>query len=246
MQSTCVYSICLALAILCFSNNSFAQIGKSRIIKYDTTARPGKVVLIDGSEITGNIVFNDNDGIVIVHVDGNDTKSFNAKRLLGFQFYASELGRLRRFYCIESVDEETGMKNAEIFEVLKEFPKFAVLSKIGRLKSVTPANIIGKRPAKTVTDRKDLKMVQTETIYFVNSEGLFEAYLEFKTKEKERDLLDTHSRSSRFIEVDLFGKYTAEHYPALGKYADKNKLSFQSKEDLIKILDEYERLLAAR
>ncbi len=246
MSSASVYSFCLVLAILSFSNNSFAQVGKSRIIKYDTTARPGKVVLIDGSEITGNIVFNDNDGIVIVHVNDNDTKSFNAKRLLGFQFYASDLGRLRRFYCIESADEETGMKNVEIFEVLKELQSFAVLSKIGRLKSVTPANIIRKRQAKTLTDRKNLKMVQTETVYFVNSDGLFEAYLEFKTKEKEGDLLDTHGKSSQFIEVDLFGKYTAEYYPALGKYADENKLSFKNKEDLIKILDEYEKLLAAR
>lgn len=246
MSSTCVYSFCLALAILSFSNNSFAQVGKSRIIQYDTTARPGKVVLIDGSEITGKIVFNDNDGIVIVHVDGNDTKSFNAKRLTSFQFYASELGRLRRFYCIEFADEETGIKNIEIFEVLKEFQAFAVLSKIGRLKSVTPANLMGRRQAKSTTDRKDLKMVQTETVYFVNSDGLFEAYLEFKIKEKEGDLLDTHGKSSRFIEVDLFGKYTAGYYPALGKYADQNKLSFKQKEDLIKILDEYERLLSAR
>jgi hypothetical protein len=246
MPSTCVYSFCLVLAILSVSNNSFAQVGKSRIIKYDTTARPGKVVLIDGSEIKGNIVFNDNDGIVIVHVNDNDTKSFNAKRLLGFQFYASDLGRLRRFYCIEFADEETGVKNAEIFEVLKEFQAFAVLSKIGRLKSVTPFNVMGQRQPKTTTDRKDLKMEQTETVYFVNSDGLFEAYLEFKTKEKEGDVLDTHGKSSRFIEVDLFGKYTAQHYPAVGKYADENKLSFKSKEDLIKILDEYERLISAR
>lgn len=246
MPSTCVYSFCLAVAILSFSNDSFAQVGKSRIIKYDTAARPGKVVLIDGSEIKGNIVFNDNDGIVTVRMNDNDTKSFNAKRLLGFQFYANDLGRLRRFYCIEFADEQTGMKNAEIFEVLKEFQAFAVLSKIGRLKSVTPVNMLGRRQAKTTTDRKDLKMVQTETVYFVNSDGMFEAYLQITIKEKEGDLLDTHNKNSRFIEVDLFGKYTAQHYPAVGKYADENKLSFKSKEDLIKILDEYERLLTVR
>ena len=246
MSSTCVYSFCLTLAILSFFNNSFAQVGKSRIVKYDTTARPGKVVLIDGAEITGNIVFNDNEGIVIVHVDDNDTKSFNARRMASFQFYASDLNRLRRFYCIDFTDPDTGMKGTEIFEVLKELSAFAVLSKIDRLNSETPKNIIGKYKPKALTDRKDLTIVQTETVYFVNSDGLFEPYLKLKEKEMDSDLVDGHGKQRKLIEGDLFERYTGAKFYALTDYAKQNKLSFKRKEDIIKILNEYERLTTAR
>jgi hypothetical protein len=232
------------LAILSIFNNSYAQVGKSRIVKYDTTARQGKVVLIDGSEINGKVVFNDNDGIVIVHVDDNDTKSFNAKSISSFQFYASDLGRLRRFYCMEFPDAETGMKNIEFFEVLKELDAFAVLSKIDRLKSVTPFNIMGKHQPKSVTARKDLKIVQTETVYFVNSDGQFYPYLKLEILEMDGDIVDSHREKKRVIEADLFAKYTADYFAELNHYAGQNKLSFKNKEDIVKILDEYERLVS--
>jgi hypothetical protein len=243
MSSASVYSFCLVLAILSFSNNSFAQVGKSRIVKYDTTARPGKVVLIDGSEITGNIVFNDNDGIVTVHSNGNDRRSFNAKRLMSFQFYNSNLNRHQRFYCLDFTDPKTGVTNVEFFEVLKEFKTFAVLSKIERLKSQVPYR---DKPVPVLTDIKNFMIIQSEIVYFVTSDGLFEPYLYLEVREVEGDLLDTHGKSSWFIDEDLFKKYTAQHYRALSKYAAGNKLNFERKEDLIKILDEYEKLLAAR
>jgi hypothetical protein len=240
MPSACFYSFCLTLAILSF-NNSFGQVGKSRIVKYDTTARPGKVVLIDGAEITGNIVFNDNDGIVIVHVN-DDTKSFNAKSLIGFQFYDGDLSRLRRFYCLDFANQETGMTTIEIFEVLKEVKAFAVLSKIERLRSM----MTYRNRSSTLAEAKKLTIVQSEIVYFVTSDGIFEPYLYLEVREKEGDLLDTHGKGSWFIEEDLFAEYTKQHYPALVKYADQNKLNFQRKEDLIRILDEYERLLSMR
>lgn len=246
MPSACAFSLCLMLAILSFFNISSAQGRKSKIVRYDTAARAGKVVLIDGSEITGKIVFNDNDGIVIVHVDDNDTKSFNAKRLTSFEFYVSDLNRLRRFYCMEFPDPETGLKNVEFFEVLKEFESFAVLSKIDRLTSVTPFNIAGTHQPKSVTDRKDLKIAQTETIYFVNSDGLFEPYLGLEIQERDGDIVDTHGKRKWLIKSALFKKYTDQHYDVLADYAKQNKLSFKDKEDIIKILNEYERLISVR
>lgn len=244
MPSTCVYSVCLTLAILSFFNSSSAQTRKSMIIRYDTTARPGKVVLTDGEEITGNIIFNDNDGIVIVRLDDNETKSFNARRLTSFQFYANNLGRLRSFYCMEFPNPETGIKNVEFFEVLKEFDAFAVLSKIDRLKTVTPFNLAGKRKPKVATDRKDLKIVQTETVYFVSSDGQFNPYLKIEILETDGDIVDGHGKKKRIIEADLFEKYTTEHFAELNSYARQNKLSFKDKEDIVKILDEYERLIS--
>jgi hypothetical protein len=232
------------LAILSFSNNSFAQVGKSRIVKYDTTARPGKVVLIDGSEIKGNIVFNDNDGIVTVCTNDNDRRSFNAKRLVSFQFYVSDLSRVRNFYCMEFPDPKTGMKTTEIFEVLKELGTFAVLSKIDRLKTQRSGS--SDHYPGTISDRQEVRAIQTETVYFVNSDGLFEPYLGFEVREREGEILDTHRKSKWFIESGLFKKYTAQHYDALSDYAKQNKLSFKDKEDIVKILNEYERLVAGK
>ncbi|HTG55332.1 MAG TPA: hypothetical protein VL943_03630 [Niabella sp.] len=231
------------MAILSFFSSS-AQTRKSMIIRYDTTARPGKVVLTDGAEIKGNVIFNDNDGIVIVRLDNHETKSFNAKRLTSFQFYASDLGRLRSFYCMEFPDSETGIKNVEFFEVLKEFNAFAVLSKIDRLKTVTPFNLAGKHKPKAIADRKDLKIVQTETVYFVNRDGQFDPYLKLEILETDGDIVDGHGKKKRVIEADVFEKYTTAHFAELNSFAGQNKLSFKDKEDIVKILDEYERLIA--
>ncbi|MEX2233987.1 MAG: hypothetical protein WD824_17610 [Cyclobacteriaceae bacterium] len=77
----------------------------------------------------------------------------------------------------------------------------------------------------------------------MNSNGEFEPYLRIVEKEIGGDLLDYNETSNRFINDDLFKEYTGPHFRALADFAKQNKLSFKRKTDIIRILDEYERIV---
>jgi hypothetical protein len=233
---------CFLSAIAFFPFCTFGQQRKSEIIQQEVASGNGKVRLVDGTEVTGTVLFNDNDGFVTLQ-NGNESRSFNARALSKFEFYSKEMFRTRLFYSMEFDAPETGRKQPEIFEVLKEFDSFMVLSRIGRLNALGPKNILGKRTSPLLTSKKNsLTLEQTETIYFVDMEGTFEPYLQIIERERGGDLMDYNTSRNKFIHSELFKKYTKQHFDALTTYANENKLSFKRKSDIVKILDEFERL----
>jgi hypothetical protein len=221
---------------------SAAQKRKSAILQYDQAAYEGMVVLTDGTVVEGAIIFNDNDGIVTVH-RGDDSKSFNARHLVRFEYDDTRLERVRRFYALEFTDPGTGLSEPEIFEVLKELPEFAVLCMIDRIKTEARRGLLQPGKSPVLADRSNKKFTQSETVYFVSSEGNFQPYARFLQKEFAGDLLDYNENNTRILDADVFRMYTGHHYMDLVEFAKENKLSFRRKSGIVSILDEYERLL---
>lgn len=242
---------CLACFLVFAPIVSFPQSRKSKIMKYETVPKKGKVILIDKSEIVGNVLFNDNEGIVTVQTD-DGSRSFNSRKILSFEFFATDSTTRDIFYSLELTDPMTGLTDTEIFEVLKEFSSFAVLLRIERLKTGrSPVNspFIRSEPilGSGLASQRDLQVFQNETIYFVSISGEFEPYIKMTTTEVDReffDLIDSNRSQSKMINSRLFKKYTGQYFKSLTNYAKENKYSFKEKDDIIKILDEYERLIS--
>jgi hypothetical protein len=218
---------------------SSAQLRKSEILQNGAASGSGKIQLTDGTELTGTIVFNDNDGSVTFQRD-DESRSFNARTLLGFEFYDRQSLRTRRFYSMQFDNPETGVIEPNIFEVLKEFDSFAVLSGFSRIKATGSSNSMGM--LSTANGKNSLTLEQFETIYFVTTDGKLEPYLVIIERERSGDFLDYNTKRNKFVRPELFKKYTGEHFKSLTTYAKANDLSFKRKSDLIEILNEFERL----
>jgi hypothetical protein len=219
-----------------------AQPRKSKILTYDTAAYEGAIWLSNDTKINGRISFNDNDGIVTL-IDGEESHSFTSRGVVMFEYLDPRLNRSKRFYSLEFLDKETGFKDFYFFEVLKEFESFAVLMKIDRIKTEARQRILHHQTSPLILERNDKKHTQTKTIYFANDQGVFEPYLKIVDTELGGDILDVNRTSNHFINAKLFERYTGKHFSALQGFAKKNKLSFKLKDDLLVILDEYERML---
>lgn len=232
------------LLVLClvFSLNAFPQRHKSEILQYDHTTYAGSVELSDGNRLEGDLVFNDNDGILTVFTDG-ESRSFNARSIARFDFYDDRANRLRVFYSLMFTDPDTGIKDSEIFEILKELESFVVLSKIDRLKTEARKGVLAPRTSPMLVDRDSRKFTQTETVYFLDGEADFLPYLKIVEKEFDWQLIDYNEKSNRLLDADLFPRFTGVHFPELVTYAKENKLSFKRKSDIVRILDEYERII---
>lgn len=231
-------------AILLCCAHSFvahAQKNKTKILKHTTEPKEGKVLLTDGTELRGGIVFNDNEGIVTV-VNGNASRSFNSRRIVNFGFSDPASGRYRDFYSLEFEDPDTGMTDSYFFEMLKELKAFAVLARIDRIQTQERNGRFSTPATPLVYERSSKRMAQTETVYFLNSAGAFEPYMQIVEKEIDGSLLDIHEENTFYINSGLFKKYTGEHYDALRKFAKENRLSFKSKKHIVTILEEYERI----
>jgi hypothetical protein len=232
----------LIAAFILISQAAFSQRGKAAILKYDTTSYKGEVELTDGTRLEGGIVFNDNDGLVTVFY-GDQSRTFNARRMVKFSFHDPAAKRVRLFYSLELNDPDIGMPDPQIVEILKTLDSFMVVSKIDRIRTETRKGILEPATSPLMVDRDSKKFTQTETVYFVNADGDFQPYLKILQKEFEGDLIDYHESSNRYLDAKLFKRYTGVHYPALVEFARENKLSFKRKSGIIRILDEYERLI---
>jgi hypothetical protein len=219
------------------STNLAAQNKKERILHYDTATFKGKVVLPDGTVLTGRIKFNQKEGHLSFR-DEFESTSFQPEDIGYFEFEDNSLHRLRRYYSIEYTDPETSMADVHFFEVLKELKDFALVAKMDRVKNTTGRLSSGNSNS---FGGPSTTMAQTETVYFMSQTGELFPYLKIVEKETE-GMVDLHYIKNSFIDQDLFEKFTSVHYPELVQFASDNNLQFKRKNDLVRILDQYELL----
>ncbi|MGC3945728.1 MAG: hypothetical protein QM762_14605 [Chryseolinea sp.] len=227
---------------ICIISGAMAQQRSAEIVQAKVATGIGSVQTLDDEIVKGKITFNDNQGIVTVD-QGRESRSFTSRKAAGFNFYDTALLRHRVFLVFDYTDEAVGFTKPAFFEVLAEFKSFAVLSKIDPVE-VKPQKGVLPRVAPTMVGADHTKVAfQTETIFIVNDSGEIERYLELREKEIEGVLGDTRSHRKKYIDRNLIKEYTGVHYEALESFADTNKLEFNVKEDLIKILGHYKVLL---
>lgn len=224
----------------------FSQPRSSKILQYDQTPLPGKVTLLDRSELIGDIVFNDNDGIVTL-ISGNEPRAFNAKNILSFEFFKHDSVERQLYYALEFLNPEDGIMDSYFFEVLKELPTFAVVMKIERIKTQNKQHILLKaRAGPALGKNNQIRVEQDRVVYFMNMEGEFDPYLKIREIERNKaifDVGDFNWKDAKFINANLFQKYTGKHFDSLSEFARQNEYSFKNRDDLIKLLNEYERLV---
>ena len=226
----------------CLAVCGMAQQKRAQILQAKIASGYGYVQNLDDEIVRGKVTFNDNLGVVIVENDG-ESRSFTAKKAIGFQFEDAELSRQRIFHVFDYTDKGTGFTNPAFFELLAEFETFAVLAKIDPVESKPQKGILPRVPSTMVGSDHTKVAFQKETIFIMNDTGVIQPYVELSEKEIEGVYFDTRSRRQKYIDRDLLQEYTGKLYPELEAFANQNELRFDVKEDLIKILGHYRDLL---
>ncbi len=224
------------------SSSCFSQ----DVLMNDVEWGEGSIILNDQTELKGQINYNDKKGI-ISYESGRESKVFNARQLLGFEFYDHRVDRKRLFYSLEYEDTKTTNNGPYIFELMKELKGFAILSKIDPVDvkvknaySIPYASPVGPAYSNPVGSRTHVKITQSETIYLFPAEGKVTPLLEMNFRMTEGKMIDGKRTRSKMVNKELLIKCLGDSYPDLEKYAREKGLDFEDKDDLMKIFDYYE------
>lgn len=213
----------------------------------------GSIMLKDGTELEGVVKYDDQHGLLSFQ-NGEETRVFVPRNVVGFEFFDETIQKQRVFYSLEYEDPRNNVIRPLFFEVIKDFKRFAVLAKADPVKMEVsyrsynnPANAgFGTAGSLNGLNSTAVKksLSQIETIYILNDKGEITPYLEIKNEDVEGVLFSGPKSSGKVKDKDLLVEYVTEPvYDKLKDYARGNNLSFKRKEDLIKILDYYEGLL---
>lgn len=208
--------------------------------------REGRVLLSNGSELSGLLRFDDNSGILTFQ-DGDVSKTLIARSVAGFEFYDEETEKQRVFISIEYDDGQTTSK-FYFFELLKEAGAFAILSKIDPIDVQMKST--GSSPYFAPTGQYlpgttfySTEIHQTETVFIMDVNGGIKPYVKILEREVS-DLFGDRKRSrNKFVDKKLLENYTGNYFARLEDYAEKNGLSFKIKGDLLKVIDYYTELI---
>jgi len=200
----------------------------------------GTIIMNNGSELNGLVRFNDKSGI-LSYQNGNDTKTLIAKSVLGFQFVDPRTGAERVFLTMENEDRQTSMRVPQFFELVKEYQKMIVLSRVepvavkvkGAAQS-TPGEIDWDGSSRAIAE-------QYEVIYFKPHDGPLRPYLEIRYKEVDRMLYDREAQSAR-VNADALKEWAGSHYKELMSFVRQKKLDLEVKQDLLVALDHLDSL----
>lgn len=200
----------------------------------------GSIILNNGDELRGLVGFNDSQGIVTFQA-GNNSRSFVPRSITTFNLFDESVKRQRVFYSLEFEDEQS-VKGFYFFEVLREFKNFAVISKIDPVEVKVRQNnnnTLGPGPTSASTfNTTTTRITQMETVYFIGSDGAIEPYLKVTRQFVDRDFYDREKTKRKIIDDNLLKKYFTEaEINTMQKFSEKNQLTFESKEDLVKILN---------
>ena len=240
------YSLFSLVVILLSS--TFSVSGQEKIneeLMPDIEWGEGSIMLNDGTEIKGLIRYNDKNGLVS-YERGNDNRSFTARSIMGFEFFDHVLQRQRVFYTIQHDDGKATGKRPLLFEVLKDFKDFSVLSKMNPVEIKQKQNqhtVWNGTTNITVDGGTTTHINHTETVYILDETGELKPYLEITRKVVDRLWYDRTRMKSKVIDEDVFkSHFTEPGYSKMLQYAKAENLEFTIKEDLLKILEYYKGL----
>ena len=204
---------------------------------------PGSVTLNDGTELHGQLKYNENEG-KLAFESGDNLRYLTAKTCLAFKFYDAAQQQQRMFISLG--DDGNGSSPA-LFEALFEFKSFAVL-RIGRMDLLIQQESVNARTMSTpyggtmpvggVTPRKYRYTQRYETIYLMNERGEIRTFVSYYMKDRAGNWRDRETSDVLGLDFlkELIGK---EAFDDLERYRTEKDLSYKSKEELIKIFEYY-------
>ncbi len=239
----------LILLFVCCNCYSQDKITES-ILPVNLEWSEGSIMVNDGAELKGLLKYNDKNGI-LSYENGNDTKSFTARNVAGFEFFDESIQRQRVFYSFPYEDSQNNIKRPLFFEIVKEFQRFVVLSKVDPIdieqKSVSSPgafNPTTNTVARGTNFGTSTEISQTETIYIMDTKGNIEPYIKIIDTEVDGVFYDVSKTQNKMLNEDLLEKHVGSAmFKRLDAYAKENKLRLKRKVDLIKILNYYSELI---
>lgn len=175
----------------------------------------GKIMLNDGTEARGKLLYNDVTGVVSFQSEKN-SGSYNARNIIGFEYLD------KHFYSIPYTSSTGVVK--QFFEVLREYKDFAVISK---------TNVLSLGSTSEIT-----------TLYFMRAADLtVKPFLETLAREVKWRIFDANKVQVRVLDSDLPKEIMGENFGKVKAFAKERKLVWHVKDSLISILDYYDSLI---
>jgi hypothetical protein len=212
----------------------------------------GSILLADNTELKGMVKYDDHDGILSYN-NGDNTRAFGPRSVLGFEFFDNSRQRQRVFYTLD-YEAPDNIRKPLFFEVLREYKTFAVLVKFDPVQTEKKAILLSGQVFDGLNNvnpgsgsLKKTVVSQVETVYLMGTDGEIEAY--FRNRLEQDGFASATSGKDdkvkrKVVDRDLLEKYTGpELYAKLTAYAKENDLTFKTQDDLLKILDYHNELL---
>jgi hypothetical protein len=208
----------------------------------DSVWTEGHIVLNDDTQLDGLVQHNEATGIIYFKTDreAEDRKSFRENRIATLIYEDPKTSMTRRMYSFAYRVEGENEDKFALFEVLMEFKDFAILAR------KSPINVIqskhnsydvgnGGKTAATATI-----LSQSETIFIASESGDLKAYLVISDLTRDGLINDYSQTNGKILDKKLIQKYVGDSaWTELQVYSKQNKLKFNVKEDLLKILEHY-------
>lgn len=199
----------------------------------------GFLVLNDDRTLPGLIKHNVKLGLVKFKSNPQETEqSFLERNIKMIEYFDSEISKTRKFarFNVNDLSASEQRIKDDVFEILMEFPDFAILCKAYPVNPSVKHYSNGYGGSTPVMDGYE----QYEGIYLVNEDGIAECVLMEVAVEKSHQNRPAKVRG--FYEKNLIEKYTGSKWPQVREYVKKNKLRLGKKEDMLKAFEYYSEI----
>lgn len=249
--------------VLASTLSGYAQKLKlEKIIDSSAVWSVGEIILEDESLLRGFVKYDKSTGMLFFK-DDEESQTLKPAAVLRFNFYDSLQQKNRRFISyafdymksrVDSLARTKGMQPVKIparfFEILMEFPTFAILLNVGPLDISFEKGTVGglslitgtwmttgiRTPATTYS--------QTESLYIFDNKGYVAPLLFTFHRERDSMVIDGKTTMKYGKMADLIiQRYTGKHFYQVDDYAHANNLSYDEREDILKMFAYYKTLI---
>ncbi|MEO7992555.1 MAG: hypothetical protein ABI663_23590 [Chryseolinea sp.] len=241
-------NLLFAILCCCYSLNCSAQ--KKDNHGTDTKWYKGSIVLSDGTELLGIIRNNEKARLISYkeNINQDGFESFRPTEILSLEYFDEDNSSNRKFYSLTTKNKTTSDEDVFLFEILKEYEHFAVLSLRDRT-NVThsreisiPMGIGGISSSLYVPPKTDVS--QTEEIYFMNESGARELYMVIQHHNVDRGFFAYITDKGIVNDESLILQYVGpENWKKLFTYSESTKLRIINRRNLVSLFDYYETIL---
>ncbi|MGC3943112.1 MAG: hypothetical protein QM762_01010 [Chryseolinea sp.] len=231
------------LLLIVASTISYGQGDLAQTMLPELQWNTGNIVLNDGTQLKGKLKYNDRVGLLAFEDGAGDSRSFTARTISTFEYFDEKVNRRRVFYSIEYGDpERPGNKRAFLFELLKEFDDYALLSRFDPMdvRQVVAPVSFNSMPA-TSSPRTIIDLA--ETVYILTPQGDMQPIFRLSEFITDGGVFDSERKKRRTIDKLLMPYFNDDGYIKMMDFVDEKELDIWEKEDFITALGYYKETL---
>jgi hypothetical protein len=231
--------VCQApLVIYCAITFIFSSVAETSAqfdsLGLNTTWRRGSIVLDNNYSLKGLIQFNDKLGMIkLKRSPESEEESFVETSILSMQLYNEDTSTWRNFAVFNFNENETGRQSVMLFEVLMEFRKFALLTRVERV------NIGVRQRQDAFGNYRNVKVgyEQFERLCLVNDSGT--ATVVLAVNEFESDKFAMANKLRPYLDKRALKKYLGDDWYKFETLVKSNKLNLKKRDDFIRAFEYY-------